>query len=248
MAEDKLMMGMRHKTPEMVEAAEVEPELVVPGVRASLFYIILNTHNMEEKFIYIQKDTKSIYVEFDFKLDNKSNFIGKSWDAYKAGGWVLLTEAQLAFKVANPEASVQEVFEMQLTPMPEPEQKPERTAEDAKREKLIKIDIYDNSDAVNSFSFAGQPCWINAQERATYNTSIQAAELLGESEIEIPLAGQFITMQVAQAKGLLALIQRYADKAAIVTGKHKATVLQLADISVVDAYDHTAGYPDVLTL
>jgi hypothetical protein len=69
---------------------------------------------MEEKFIYIQKDTKSIYVEFDFKLDNKSNFIGKSWDAYKAGAWVLLTNEQLAFKAANPEASVQEVFETAL--------------------------------------------------------------------------------------------------------------------------------------
>jgi hypothetical protein len=203
---------------------------------------------MEEKFIYIQKDTKSIYVEFDFKLDNKSNFIGKSWDAYKVGAWVLLTNEQLAFKAANSEASVQEVLEMQLTPISEPEPTPERTLKQAIWEKIAEIDLHDNSDAVNSFLFAGQSCWIDAQERATYNTSIQAAELLGESEIEIPLSGQFITMQVAQAKGFLALIQRYADKAAIVTGKHKATVLQLADISVVDAYDHTAGYPDVLTL
>jgi hypothetical protein len=202
---------------------------------------------METEFTYIQKDTKSIYVEFDFKLDEESNLVGKSWEDYKAGAWVLLTDGQLVFKSANPEASAQEVFEMQLTPVPEPEPEPERTLERARAEKIAAIDLYDNSDAVNSFSFNGANCWFAASERSTYKTSRDAAELLGEEDIRLPMAGEIITLPIQQAKIMLARLQRYADNAAIVTAVHRATVAQLPTIAAVDGYDYTTGYPESLT-
>jgi hypothetical protein len=47
---------------------------------------------------------------------------------------------------------------------------------------------------------------------------------------------------------MLASIQRYADKAAIVTAKHKRDISSLESIGEVDAYDFKAGYPDKITL
>jgi hypothetical protein len=92
------------------------------------------------------------------------------------------------------------------------------------------------------------PSWITAAERSTYNTSISAAELLGETTIEIPLAGQFFTLPVAEAKMMLAAIQRYADRAAIVTARHKAAIEALTSPEEVDAYDFTTGYPEKVTI
>jgi hypothetical protein len=106
--------------------------------------------------------------------------------------------------------------------------------------------MYDNSDAVNSFTFNGANCWFTASDRSTYKTSIDAAELLGEENIRLPMAGEIITRPVRDAKMMLALLQRYADNAAIMTATHKAIVSQLTDIAAVDAYDYTTGYPDKL--
>ncbi|MDR1644228.1 MAG: hypothetical protein LBS05_00160 [Tannerellaceae bacterium] len=196
------------------------------------------------KYTYIQKDAIGVYVEFDFELDRESNFIGTTFEDYKAGAWVLLSEEQIAFRESNPDASVEEVFNMRLVPIP-----PEvaRTLEDAIREKIADLRDYDTSWAVNRFSIAGMPCWITAGERATYNTSIAAAELLEEEIIEIPLAGQFFALPVPLAKGMLAQIQRYADKAAIVTARHIAAITALENIEAVDDYDFTVGYPEKLT-
>ena len=62
---------------------------------------------------YIQKDTTTIYVELDYLLDDNYT-TGTTWDDYKAGLWVLLSDEQVAFRKANPTASVQEVFNMEL--------------------------------------------------------------------------------------------------------------------------------------
>ena len=72
------------------------------------------------KYIYIQKDAANIYVTMPEKLDTANNDIGTTWEDYVAGKYVLLTEEQIAFKEANEGASVEEVFNMQLTPIPEP--------------------------------------------------------------------------------------------------------------------------------
>jgi hypothetical protein len=58
----------------------------------------------------------------------------------------------------------------------------------------------------------------------------------------------FVTLPVQQAKLMLALIQDYADRAAIVTAKHKAAVMALESVEEVDACDFKTGYPDKITL
>ena len=52
-------------------------------------------------------------------------FIGETWQDYLDGKWVELSEQQLAFRDEHPEASIKEVFDMQMTPPPEPPEQPE---------------------------------------------------------------------------------------------------------------------------
>jgi uncharacterized protein YacL (UPF0231 family) len=205
------------------------------------------------RFIYIQKDTKSIYVEFDNKLDEKIFKTGATWDDYASGAWVLLSDSQLAFRDANPGASVQEVFNMQLTPVPEP---PPRTIEQARLEKISEITSYDYN-VVNQFKIKMQGMeishWFDAQERSKYNTSIVARRMLiakgviSDQTMQLPVAGQIVTLQIDDAELMLAQLQMYADCAQVATEVHKSTVEQLNDIAAVDAYDCTKGYPEMLT-
>jgi hypothetical protein len=118
----------------------------------------------------------------------------------------------------------------------------ERTLKDAINEKLSEIEEYDSGIDINSFLVNDSPCWITAEQRAVYRTSVESAEMLGEQTIEMALAGLFITLPVQAAKGMLAEVQRYADKSSIQTAKHKQAVLALTTIEEVDAYDYTVNY------
>jgi hypothetical protein len=124
------------------------------------------------------------------------------------------------------------------------EPEPARTLEQAIAGKLAEIDVYDNSQEVNSFSFNGQKTWIDAATRAVFRNSIDSAELLQEATIQMPIGNAVLTAPVAQAKMMLAKIQRYADNAALVTAGHKAALATLKTIAKVDAYPYQTGYPE----
>jgi hypothetical protein len=123
------------------------------------------------------------------------------------------------------------------------EPEPDRTLSQAIAGKIAEIDAYDASDEVNSFLFNDKKTWIDAGTRAVFRNSIDSAELLQEETIQMPLGGTILTVPVANAKIMLAKIQRYADNAAIVTAQHKAAVSVLTDISKVGGYNFKTGYP-----
>ncbi len=169
-----------------------------------------------------------------------SYLTGTTFEEYENGGYVLLSAEQVAFHAAHPDASQMEVWNMQLLAVPD------RTVEQAVQDKLMQIDMYDRSDAVNSFIVNGVSVWLTPDVRANYRSSIESAELLGESNITFIIAGIAATSALQDARVMLAKIQRYADRCTLVTETHKATVSGLlsATVEEVDAYDYTAGYPD----
>lgn len=199
-------------------------------------------------YTYINKDAETLYVELQHKLDPASNQIGTTWDNYVAGCWVLLTADQIAFRKAHPTASVEEVFNMRLTPMPEPEPIPEPTEEEkldeARQRKIQAILEFDQSPVVNSFTVNGKAVWLTPDVRANYRNSIEAAELLGEATITFIIAGIIATTPLQDARLMLASVQRYADKSTIATEQHKANVWALSSLAEIEAYDHTVGYPE----
>lgn len=168
----------------------------------------------------------------------KSYKVGTTIDDYTKGAYVALSSEQAAFYIAHPNASQLECWNMQLLPVPV------RTIEQAVQEKLMLIDMYDRSDAVNGFIVNGVSAWLTPDVRANYRNSIEAAELLRETTITFIIAGIAATSALQDARVMLAKIQRYADNCTIITETHKATIRTLLMIEAIDAYDYTVGYPD----
>jgi hypothetical protein len=195
---------------------------------------------------YIKKSISKQYVEFGAPLNPEEyNNLGTTWQDYLDNKWVPLSNEQIAFHKANPNATVKEVWDMQITPTPP------RTLEQAKQEKIAQIEGYDSSDDVNGFDIVmgenTMTAWIHPEQRANYKNSLDSAELLGLEEVHPVFNGIQLTLETAMAKMALAQIQIYADRCFIVTETHKANVEALENIEDVDAYDNTTGYPERLT-
>ena len=172
-------------------------------------------------YVYIKKNHSTHFVEFNEALNPELyDNIGTTWQDYEANKWVLLSSEQVAFRDEHPNASVKEVYDMEIVV-------PVRTLEMAKQEKLWAIEDYDRSDHVNSFTidFGGgvtQDAWITPEQRSNYKNSLDSAELLGLTEVHPVFNGQQLTLSLQMAKMALAQIQIYADRCYIVTETHKA--------------------------
>jgi CO dehydrogenase/acetyl-CoA synthase gamma subunit (corrinoid Fe-S protein) len=117
---------------------------------------------------------------------------------------------------------------------------------EAIEKKLKEITDYDNSDAVNSFTYNNIPLWFSAEVRAGFKNSIESASLLGETTISIPTTAGVINLPLNDAKIMLAKIQRYADACYLVTMQHKQQVSKLSSVTDVEAFDITKDYPTKL--
>ena len=118
----------------------------------------------------------------------------------------------------------------------------------AKAAKIAEIAAYSDSDAVNSLTFNGIKTWLTPNVRANYLVSLDAAELLGETDITFVVEGVQASLPIKQVRLLLAKIQRYADACFLVTERHKIAVRALQTVEEVEAYDYTTGYPEKLAL
>lgn len=118
----------------------------------------------------------------------------------------------------------------------------------AKEVKIAEIAAYSDSDAVNSLTFNGLKTWLTPNVRANYLVSLDAAELLGETDITFVVEGVQASLPIKQVRLLLAKIQRYADACFIVTEGHKRAVRSLQTVEEVESYDYTRGYPEKLAL
>ena len=199
-------------------------------------------------FTYIKLDINGYYIDFEEMLDpNLYDNLGDTYEDFLNNEWVLLSDEQVAFHVENPTASVKEVWDMELTPVPP------RTLEQAKAEMIQKINEYDSSDNVNAFNvhdtehdvtFEG---WLTPDERSNYRSSIDAAKLLGLDTLSFFIGDLLLDVTPTQAEYMLAQIQLYADQCYIVTKQHKIDVNGLDTISAVDAYPYQQGYPNKIT-
>ena len=195
---------------------------------------------------YIKKDIKGYYIEFLEEIDAQywEGQIGDTFQDFLDNKWVLLSADQVIFHNEHPEASVKEVWDMDIPVHV-------RTLEDAKNEMIENIDAYDSSDAVNGFDIITDnkfvTAWITPEQRANYKNSLDSAELLGIEEVHPVFNGVALTITVQNAKLALAQVQIYADRCYGVTETHKAEVLSLDTIEAVDAYDYMSGYPERLT-
>lgn len=148
-----------------------------------------------EQYLYIKRSIAKPYVDFAEPLKAEEyNNLGESWQDYMDDKWVLLNDDQKAFYEANPNASVKEVWDMQITPAPE------RTLEQAKREKIREIEDYDRSEAVNSFTIGNQTMWLIVSERQQLATQISSNEAIGRDSMTRWFNGHEFTYPIASWK------------------------------------------------
>lgn len=195
------------------------------------------------KYVYIKKGVGGGYVSFDTPLSQElnGNDIGITFNDYLKGKWVLLSQEQVAFHDANPTASVQQVFDMTLP------DEGVRTLEDAKSERISKIEAYDRSVAVNMFTVNGITMWLDKATRAGLLLRITAEQAMGETVTTLWFGTIKFEIPIEQAFDMLYAIEIYASGCYDKTAAHKAAVETLDSIEAVDAYDYTAGYPMKLT-
>ena len=196
------------------------------------------------KNVYIKKSVKGYYISLDNELPATAYEIGTTYQDFLANKWVLLSAKQVKFHNDNPQASVKEVLDMQITPTPP------RTLEQAKSEKIAQIKAYDDSDNVNIFHvvMGGNTIdhWFTPDIRSDFYSSIIAAENKGEASLQLYIGEIPVTLPTAVAKGMLSDVQLYANACANVTKAHIIAVEALETIEAVDAYDNTTGYPERL--
>lgn len=116
----------------------------------------------------------------------------------------------------------------------------------AKAKKLIEIERYAQSSAVNEFDVNGIKAWFPPDLRSNYSTSLRANEFLNNENITFAVGGRAMTTSRHNARYMLAQIQVYADATYMVTQKHKAIAAQLQSVEQVENYDNTKGYPQKL--
>lgn len=195
-----------------------------------------------EQYLYIKKSIAKHFVDFAEPLSAEEyNNLGETWEDYVDNKWVLLNDEQKAFYEANSNATVKEVWDMELTPPHV------RTLEEAKREKIREIEDYDRSEAVNSFTIGNQTMWLTVSERQQLATQINSNEAIGRETMTRWFNGYEFTYPIASWKQMLIALEVYAGDALNVTEAHKAAVNALNDIESVDNFDITAGYPDKLS-
>lgn len=120
--------------------------------------------------------------------------------------------------------------------------------EEAKFNKLMEINNYDQSDAVNLFYLSGQPMWLDAQTRQTLRISIESYLATGAEYVTKMFGNQQFTFPTQAWLSMLNALEVYAAEALNVTEAHKAAVNALETIEDIEQYDITDGYPEKLNL
>lgn len=192
------------------------------------------------QYIYIKYDIPKHYITLEEELTEElfSN-LGSTYEDYLDNKWVKLSEEQVAFKEANPNATIKEIWEMELQPIPT------QTLEECKNNKIVEIIMYDQSHEVNSFTINGVlTAWFTPAERSNYKSSIEAAKLLGQNTLAFFVEDTLLQVPTNDAEYMLAQIQLYADRCFLVTKNHKVNVMNLETIEEVEKYDYKINYPE----
>ena len=148
------------------------------------------------------------------------------------------------FRVFNPtdEMLIEAGFEEYIEPAPSDEQK----LNIAKSKKIVDLEVYDQSSAVNGFYLGEQEMWLTVDERQQIATQISANEAVGRDNMTKWFNGQSYTFPIPSWKQMLVALEVYAGDALNVTESHKAAINALDDINAVEEYDFTNGYPEKL--
>lgn len=218
----------------------------------------MNTDFNEYKYWYINKDSATIYVGLNEKLVSDYHLIGEGWDDYEKGAWVLLSKDQISFKNDNPDASVQEVLNMQLELDSESEPAPEPSPEDlfkkAVSEKVCSIRELDNASNV-FYVKQGEnkiALWLDKNTRnSILNVTLPAERAKGKTSTTLWNEGNYmnniapipLTVPIEWMEEKLLELELYAKETYDIKNENFAALFNCTSIEEVKNLDIMSKYP-----
>lgn len=110
-------------------------------------------------FNYIKQNVLGYLISNETAIETIPGYecsVGTTWEDFLADKFLPLSDEQMAFREANPDLSIYNIWTMTM-PEPVMVETPERTLEDAKNEKIIEISSFFESPEVNSIMVNGMP-------------------------------------------------------------------------------------------
>lgn len=114
----------------------------------------------------------------------------------------------------------------------------------AKQLMTANINAYDQSDAVNQFTYDGVPMWLDKTTRNGLVGRINAEKATGKETTTLWLGTQSFTIGVDTCLTMLNTLEVYASECYDKTAQHLSAILDLDSVEEVLAYDYTVGYPN----
>lgn len=224
--------------------------------------------------IYINKDIQSIYVDLTFELD--ANYEqGNSLDDFKAGKWIKLSDAQIAFRNVNPSASVEEVLTMKLNEIIQPETSQSTDLEKARLAKYEEIDIQDkfsNKFFISVVRFkrdangnilldkegnqiteeiANMKTWMDVDMRnSMLNLTLPSLTKYGKTTTKLwsdDMPSQSIDVPITWASEKIQRLELYCKETWDLKSSLKARTYNCVTLSEIATIDVKADYPPFLT-
>lgn len=120
------------------------------------------------------------------------------------------------------------------------------TPKDVREKVEARIEAYDKSSEVNSFTLAGKQMWLDKGTRVGLVNSINIEKAAGKDNTTLWFDAVRYEIPVDAALQMLAALELYALECYNVTQSHIASVRLLDHVETLEAYDYTAGYPEKL--
>lgn len=118
----------------------------------------------------------------------------------------------------------------------------------AKQTSVNKINQYDVSPNVNSFTVNGIETWLDKATRVGLINSVNTLKALNEDTMTLWLNDVPYTVNVDTLQSLLISLEKYAIQCYNQTCVHLANIAAMVDPNEVQAYDYTTGYPEKLNI
>ena len=211
----------------------------------------------EYKYTYITKENKLTYIGLNDPLDTTCYNIGKSYEDYIAGKWVLLSEEQVLFKEEHPDATVEEVFNMKLVEKADEDIAVNELAR-AKSDKLEAI--YQQDSQSNKFfisvisegkEVANSEFWMDKDLRnSLLNVTLPALQQNGDTTTRLwsnTIPPTSIDVPIEWALNCIPIVEVYAKKTYDLMQGNIAKVYEAQSVDEINRIDVESGYPSYIT-
>ena len=117
----------------------------------------------------------------------------------------------------------------------------------AKANKIVELEAYNKSDAVDSFTINGKVMWLDHDLRQQLRISLDALSQAGRENVTKWFDGVDYTYPIDVWYYMLGLVEVYASDALNVTESHKAAINAKTTVKQVEDYNFRQNYPEKLS-